>query len=443
MKKKINSCFLKVITLAVIFVCFILSCLPVDAQTINEAKKETEYKAQAIYLYSYSADRVLYSKCDEQYLAPASTAKMMAGLLVCERHYEKLDQSVTITEEMITHVEGTTMGLKSGTTLTVRDLLYGTICGGNNDAAQALSIVCSGSVASFVAEMNSYANLLDMRNTKYINPTGLDNKEAKTTLFDTAKLAAKAASNPLYLSISSTPSYNINDSLKVYNRNALISQFSAQGYINKNAQGLIAGYTDNGGYVLATYATKNEESFLCVVMGAEGNSENIYSYYIANKLLNQAFNNYEWLTVGKTGDIVDNLSVGLAITNKNGAKIPCALENDVSFFLPKNTKLSDIEYKIYYHIDNNVAPIEKNDILGGIDFYYDGTFLGSTRLVANSSVKANSILLFLENIKAFLLCKELLLTILFSATAIFFYLRVIRKGTKRKIISVGKHNKSH
>ncbi len=428
MKKRIKFFFLPFI----IFILFTSLLFPVFSETVDEADINDEYKADAVYLYSYNANRVLYSKCDKEYLAPASTAKMMVGLLVCERYADRLEEKVPLTAEMLANIEGTAMGLREGMTLTVKDLLYGTVCGTNNDAATALAIACSGDIPSFVAEMNSFAKLLDMRDTLYVNPTGLDADNAKTTLNDTVKLAAKAAANPLYMTVSSTVSYNVNESLKIYNRNALISQFSAQGYINKNAKGLIAGSTDEGGYVVATYAEKNGTSFLCVVMGANADAENIHSYHTANSLLDNAFKSYEWMTVGKAGDSVYKLDVDLAISNDSAAKVYCVLEKDAMFFLPKNTNKSDITYKIYLHSEDTSAPLSKEDALGGIDFYYKGNFIGRQKLVANSDVEANSILLFLHNMKSFLLSSTFWLTVIISIPLIFLYIHHEKKNFRHK-----------
>ena len=428
MKKIISFFFL----LSITGLLTALLLFPASSKSVNEAESNGEYKADAVYLYSYDAKRVLYSQCNKQKLAPASTAKMMAGLLVCERYMEILEDEVTITAEMLVGIEGTVMGLKEGMTLTVKDLLYGTICGANNDAATALAIYCSGSISSFVSEMNSFAKLLDMRDTLYVNPTGLDDDNAKTTLDDTVKLAAKAAANPLYITVSSSVSYEVNPTLKIYNRNALISQFSAQGYINKNAKGLIAGSTDKGGYVLATYAEKNGTAFLCVVMGAQTDSENIHSYHTANTLLDNVFKNYEWVNIGKAGDAISKLEVELAISKDRNANVYCALEKDAIFFLPKNINKSDITYKTYYHSQSTRAPLNEKDTLGGIDFYYKGSFIGSQKLVAESDVEANSILVFLDNMKSFLLSGVFWLTVIISIPSVFVYIHHEKKKLRHR-----------
>lgn len=402
------------------------------ADTQTQVASQKKYSAKAAYLYSYDAKRVLYSQGLDEEIAPASTAKMMAGLVACEFFADKLDKKVSVTSEMISELSGTSMGLKSGMSVSIKDLIYGTICGGNNDAATVLAYACSGSVRSFVKEMNDYAALLDMRHTNYSNPTGMDTKDAQTTLSDTAKLAAKAASNKLYLDISSTPSYKLSDTITVYNRNALISQFSAQGYLNKNAKGLIAGSTDKGGYVVATVVQKNDRSFLCVVMGATADENGIYSYEIANDLINSGLKNYSYTMLGHSGKQISALPVQLALNNQSTAKIGCVLSEDVYTFLPDDADISQVTAKTYFYTDSLTAPIDKNTVVGGVDFYYDGTIVGRGTIVTAESVSANPLLLFLENMKSALFSRMFLFTVFFVVALTLLYLFLSKKSYSRK-----------
>ena len=427
---------IKALSIAVLCAVFVLALTPfVHADSVSEFEPTSEYKAKAAYLYSYNASRVLYSKGEELSLAPASSAKMMTGLIVCERYSDKLDEQICISSEMISGISGTSMGLTPGMTVSIRDLLYGTVCGVNNDAATVLAIACAGSTDAFVLQMNDYAALLDMRSTKYSNPTGMDSKNAYTTLLDTVKLAAKAAKNELYLSVSSSTEYVVNDSVTVYNRNALISQFSAQGYLNKNANGLIAGSTDEGGYVLATLVKSNGKSFLCVVMGASADENDIYSYKTANDLLNYGAKNYSERLLGSAGDKVASLEVKLALDNKSTPKVGCVIANDIYAILPDDASMSDVSYEYYLNSNELTAPVEKGTVLGGIDFYYKGKLVAHGDLVSAKSISANSLLAFLDGMKNAFLSPIFILSLIFIAllTLIYFYLR--RKTAFRRRIN--------
>lgn len=397
----------------------------------EEFTLDSQSKAKGIYLYSYDAGRVLYSKGEDVLLQPASSAKMMAGLVVCEFFADKLDKRITVRAEMLSGLSGATMGLREGMSVSLEDLLYGTVCGGNNDAAMLLPYACSLSTEEFVEKMNSYASLLDMRNTHYANVTGLDAKSAQTTVKDTAKLAAKAIENELYLSVSSTAQKKINDTVTVYNRNALISQFSAQGYLNKNASGLIAGSTDEGGYVLATYATSNGRSLLCVVMGAQADSEEIYSYAIANDLIRLGFKSYSKKLIAAKGKVMSSIDVDL-VQSSDEQSVNCVVSEDIYAFLPNSATEADITCKVYLHTKDLTAPIEKDRVVGGVDYYYKNNLIAKSTLVTAQGIEANSLLLFLEEMKDFLTSSFFLLALAFIFILTFVYLFFIRKKSPRK-----------
>lgn len=425
--KKASSLFLILLLLILLIPCGI------SASEVDAKKVAFSDKAKAIYLYSYDADRVIFSKGGEEKLHPASTVKMMTGLLACEVYYDKLDNSVTVKQDMLDGVSGTSMNLKDGMVLTLKELLYGTICGGNNDAATVLAIFCAGSVDSFVEQMNKYAKAWDMRDTHYSNPTGIDSSEAYTTIFDVAKLSKKAASNPLYLEISSAPSYKLNGyDYTISNRNALISQFSAQGYLNKSASGLIAGGTDEGGFVVATYATKNENSFLCIVMGATSDITDIYSYKISNELLSFAFDGYSLKKVANLGESFGDIEVSNALIDRNGAFVSALLNEDLYAFLPENTDIDKLTFKPYFH--NNVleAPIEENSVIGGVLVYCDDILVGEGKLVSDKAVEPNSLLLVLDIIRSFFLGRKFLIMALIAIPCIIIYLLAFRRVSQHK-----------
>lgn len=423
------------VTLALV-ACFSIT---VSAQSItNETGIDVPDEAGAVYLYSYDGNRALISRGTDIKRAPSATVKMMTGLIVCSEYADILNKKITVTSDMLVDVEGITMGLREGMTVTVTDLLYGAVCGGNNDAAQALAIACAGTVDSFVEEMNKYARRLDMRDTTYKNPTGLDHPDASTTLADTAKLAATSAKNELYLKVSSAKSYDIHsgsETLTVYNRNALISQFSAQGYINKTVSGLIAGNTDEGGYVLAAYAEKNGIKLLCVIMGADGDSNEIYSYYTANKLLEHVFSSYKKTKIITKNESVLTTDVSLALDGKDSAYISCIAEKDIYAFIPLTAKKEDVSFVTYLHNDEINAPIQKGAVVGGIDVYYNNVYITSEKLICDTDIEPNFILLSVTNMKNMLMGRVFLMTLIISAAMITIYVLILRKDRRHKRVS--------
>ena len=424
-----------------ILICLFSSLFAFSASAKNAYSvecKSAEY-ADAIYLYSYDAQSVLYSKNEDKIIAPASTVKIMTGLLLCEHLGDRLDERVEIISQMLAGHEGTSMGLEVGATYLIEDLLYGAICGGYNDAAQVLAVICSGSVDLFVKEMNKRASMLEMRTTIYKNPTGIDHNGAQTTISDVAIISKIAVKNELYMKISSAKSYSYKKADgtdgTIYNRNALISHFTATQYLNKYASGLNAGSTDNGGYVVSTLAKADGTSYLCIVMGAENEGGQIYSYKIANELIENAVSKFGSVKISSKNEKISTLPVDCALTTDDEIKISCITESDVYGFIPKNTDLKkQLEYRVYFHDTKLTAPISEGDVLGGMNIYLDGKLVGSTRIISATTVKENSFLIFMNDMKDFLLSRYFLVFIAIAIPALVVFLYFdFRNHRKNKV----------
>lgn len=403
----------------------------------NEADLSIDEKAGAVYLYSYDAERVLLCTSPHESIAPASSAKIMTGLIACELYSDRLYEKVEITEEMLDGHTGASMNLRVGMTVTLRDLLYGTICGGNNDAAMALAIAISGSIDAFVKEMNIFAEHLYMKNTHYENPTGLDDDDAYTTLSDTALLVHKAAKNTLYMSASSAAYFDFTpageETVTVNNRNALANRFSAAGYTNKYAKGIISGSTDEGGYVLATYAEKGEESYLCLIMGAEADSKHIYSYYTANRLLDYVFDEYSYVKALDAGEPLLTLPVGLAVSDGEAASVSCVLRDELYVFVDSSVDpLKDLRFVTYTHSEELNAPIAEGTLLGGVDVYYGDILVGRGELVAAKTVEPNFILSALSSMRDLLLSRGFIIALVLFIIMLTVYLVADAKRRRHK-----------
>ena len=431
------------IVLALIF-GFAVS-LPVSAEGDGVISSKYESYAESIYLYSYDTKSVLYSVATEKILKPASTAKIMSGLIACEKLASRLDENVLITKEMLVGHTGTTMGLSAGMTLSIKDLLYGAICGCNNDATQVLAFVCSGSIENFVSEMNDYAQKLNMSSTFYANPTGLDEPLAKTTASDVALLSFKAAKNDLYMQISSAKKHTVDlsgESRTVYNRNALISHFTSDQYLNDSVLGLNAGSTDEGGYVVSALADVDNSKYLCIVMGAESTNGEIYSYKIANELISKASSAYKKTLLFSKGKKMSELDVRFALNTKDEPKVSCILKEDVYAYLPNGVDAkNDLKYSVFLHGDVIDAPVNENTVLGGVNVYYKGELVASGVLVSNETISENSFLAFMNSMKEFLLSRYFLIFLVFLLLGILTFLYFDRKRQRRKKVGYIQYKK--
>lgn len=428
-----------IVFFSLLLVVFSLFAISISAKSVFQVECNNADYADAIYFYSYDAKTVLFLKNEKKIVSPASTVKIMTGLISCERLVNRLDESVIITKDMLVGGGGISMGLKAGAAYSIRDLLYGAICGGCNDAAQALAVISCGSIDAFVEEMNRYAASLDMNATIYKNPTGLDENGAQTSAFDVAILSKIAIKNNLYMDISSAKNYYYTtpdgDEAIIYNRNALISHFTATQYLNEHASGLNAGSTDDGGYVVSTLLKASGSTYLCIVMGAEYEGREIYSYKIVNELMNTALASFGRVKISSKNEVISSLSVDCALSTSKDVTVSCITESDIFAFLPKNIDLKKrLEYRAYFHDTDLIAPITEGDVLGGLNIYLDGVLVGTTRIISDKSVEENSFLVFMKDMRGFLLSRYFLIFLLALIPTLTLCLYYDYTHSKRKRI---------
>ncbi len=200
---------------------------------------------------------VLHEQNADARLLIASTTKIMTALVVLERC--GVDELVIIPDGFQA-VEGSSMYLKPGERLSVRDLLYGLMLASGNDAAVALAQYVSGSVASFAELMNNKARALGCQNTHFVNPHGLDADDHYATARDLALITRTAMQNADFCEIAGTKSITVaGRTLK--NHNKLL-------WTDPDVCGGKTGYTSSAGRSLVTFAERDGMQLICVTLSA-------------------------------------------------------------------------------------------------------------------------------------------------------------------------------
>ena len=272
---------------------FIFSSMPIYADY-----EKSVYSPHAA-VYNTENGVFIFEKAAEERIQPASTAKIMTGIIALEYFSGNLDREITVIYSAVRGLEGsTTMNLKVGEVVTVRQLLYGLLVGGANDAAQVLAFEISKANAMFAVMMTERAKALGATNTLYKNPMGFDDVTAYTTARDVAIISAYAYSMPEFMKICETKKYempatNKSNARTIWTRNHLISNHNQIKYIYSKAKGISAGQTESGGYCIVSGA-ESSFNYICVVMGGTKNDKgDITSYYDVRNLLDWALDAYE------------------------------------------------------------------------------------------------------------------------------------------------------
>ena len=129
------------------------------------------------------------------------------------------------------------------------------------------------------------------------------------------------------------------------------------------------------------------------------------------------------------------------LSQNSEKKISCVLEDDILAFLPKNVDESDITYKAYLHTNTLTAPVRENTVVGGVNYYFDGKIIGRGALIVDQSVEANSVLIFIEDMKDLLTSPIFILTVILFLFALMIYFILSRRTIKRRKIKKHRSNR--
>ncbi len=222
---------------------------------------ELSSSAQAAFVFDALSGRVFYEKNANQRLSMASTTKIITAITVIENCTD-LDEKFEIDSRAV-GIEGSSIYLKRGEKLSVRELLYGLMLRSGNDCACALAYRVGGSIDGFAQLMNATSKFVGAENTHFTNPHGLDDAEHYTTAHDLALLTGYALSNPVFKEIVSTKSIKIEGENGEYrymtNKNRLLSSL-------ENCIGVKTGFTKKAGRCLVSAVEKNDMRLVCVVL---------------------------------------------------------------------------------------------------------------------------------------------------------------------------------
>ena len=337
-----------------------------------------------------STGEILYGKNANSRMAPASMTKIMSLILIMENIDNgrlKWDDIVVVSKNAAS-MGGSQIFLEENEKMTVEDLVKGICIASGNDATVALAEKIAGTEKAFVKLMNEKALQLGLKNTNFVNATGLDADGHYSTANDMALMARELIKHDKILEFSSIyEDYlrkDTNNSFWLVNTNKLVRFYS---YID----GLKTGFTNKAGYCLTATGKKNGMRLITVVMN-ENNIDNRTKDTIA--MMDYGFNMYSLETIVKKDDALGNIKINLG--DKEYEKIVSM--SDITIL---NNNQKDKRNVTYDVVTNSVdAPVKSGDVVGKINIYEDGNFKYSVDVtVSNDVKKANIFKVFLRNLK--------------------------------------------
>ncbi len=325
-----------------------------------------------ILMDAYTGDILVEKNADQAY-PPASLTKLMTAYIV---EYELARGNLAMTDQVSVsekawRMGGSRMFIREGTKVGLEDLMRGIIIQSGNDASVAAAEHVAGSESAFADLMNQHAQLLGMKNSHFMNATGLPAEQHYSSAHDLALLSrATILQFPENYTMYSEKSFTYND-IRQPNRNKLL-------WRDKTVDGLKTGHTEEAGYCLAASAVRNGTRLITVVMGTSSDEARAAE---SQKLLNYGFRYYETRKLYSAGQVLNNARVwgGSQDTVKVGfvedvlVTMPRQQADSVAATLDMNTEIE--------------APIAPGDVLGKVIVAADGNVLLERAVVALEPVE--------------------------------------------------------
>lgn len=265
--------------------------------------------AESAVLYCADNNKAYFSKNENKRVKPASTTKIMTALLTLE--YAKRDnKKVEFKREMIS--EGSSMYLKVGEVVTLRDLAVGILLCSGNDAANAAAVSISGSKEKFAELMTERAHKIGMKNTNFVTPSGLDDENHYTTAYDMALLMNEALKNPDFKSLTARKT----DTVKFIKPENKITTYSNHNRLLSSYEYCIGGktgYTSSAGRCLVSAAVKDGLTLIAVTMNDKrdwADHTAMYNYGFENYRMKEIDDNNFFLDVDTVGGEKNKTTVG-------------------------------------------------------------------------------------------------------------------------------------
>ena len=355
--KRIKTLFVSVLICTVL--CFV----------VNAA--DLELNSKSACLMEASTGRILYEINADERLEPASVTKIMSLLLVFEAMDEgkfNLETSVSGSEHACS-MGGSQIWLEPGETMSVNEMLKAVVVASANDCTVALGELVAGSEENFVSMMNERAEKLGMKNTHFVNCTGLPAENHYTTARDIAIMTRELHKHKkvydytkIWMDTLRGGEFGIN------NTNKLIRFYNG-------ATGMKTGYTSSALYCMSATAERQGMGLIAAVMKAESSDKRFAD---AKKLLEYGFANY---SIYKP----EPMELGV-VKVLGGKKNSVSVVTDLQEILIDKGRQNNVEVRI--QLDESIkAPFEKNTKVGTVEYSVEGKVIASFPALTEDGVE--------------------------------------------------------
>jgi D-alanyl-D-alanine carboxypeptidase (penicillin-binding protein 5/6) len=362
---------MKKIIAVLLLAIFVITSIP--AYAAEDSRFEFDKSKSSILMCADTGD-IIYENNAYEHLSPASVTKIMSILLVLEAINDgkiSLDDDVSSSNNAVA-MGGSQIWLEVGEKMTVDELLKAVIVASANDACAALAEYISGSLPSFIEEMNRKARDLGLENTNFENCTGLDDTATKhySCAYDLAVIAREVLKYDIVYNYTTIwLDYLRNGKTELNNTNKLVNTYNG-------ITGLKTGTTSKAGFCVCATAKRDDMNLIAVVLGADTSDER---FNTATGLLDYGFANYELLVP----DIDETQITDVKIVNGTEKSLKPSYDLFDKILIKKGS--GDIKYT--YSVEESInAPLKTNQKLGEIKLLSENNELKTIKLYAGKDV---------------------------------------------------------
>jgi len=331
-------------------------------------------RGEGAYLIDVLSGQALFMKNPDEQLAPASTTKIMTGLLAIENG--NFNDIVTASSTMLNNklVYGTQIYLEPGEKLAFEDLLYATLLNSANDAAVALAEHVGNDLPHFVEMMNQRAQDIGASQTHFVNPSGLTETGHVTTAHDLALIARVAYQNPVFAQYVRTKTQPISRSKEnvpvlMVNENKLLWRDSA-------VDGIKTGYTAAAQNCLVASASKDGRQLIGVILKSPGRE----IYTDMQNMFEYGFTQFENTIVKPAGAVISTITV-------NSEPVDLILDRPIYMTQKISEQQATLNLRVSPKSNSQLTSVEAGQVVAQVEVLEGETHLDTFPLITSKSVQ--------------------------------------------------------
>lgn len=370
----------------------------------DQTLPQLDLEAKSAIAVDAKTGQIIYAKDDKQTYPVASMSKLLTAYILLQAIHKgevtwETKVTPTATEvDISNNTELTNVPLQEGHSYTIRQLYQAMLVGSANAATMLIGNAISGTQTKFIDKMRETAKSLEITDAKIYSANGLtakylgdeiypntdENAENEFSVRDMAIISQKLIEEyPEILETTKLTKIDFNDNgeiTTVNNTNELLQDDS-----NLEVDGLKTGTSDAAGYCFASTTNKDGHRIITVIAGAKDNDARFDQ---TKNLLNYIYNNYDYLAISTNQALRQDVKVKYG----KQSSVSTIIGNDLSLWVPKNTREKALQIKLTPKSSTIEAPIKQGEtvgdyqitIAGNLGFIDGSTDLKTKALAANS-----------------------------------------------------------